>query len=213
MRLISIVIFTFSFSALFAQLRSSKFQFEINYGFNGNFFVRSYTEPPASNFGQSFYNKNFIGTIGGLECLYSISSRSAIGLGYSRSINSKQINFSQTGSPIFVQDFNIRHTNNFYQVLYTRRIGKEAGGIFLNTGLYYLRSAQQEVDITPFSASLEERNFKNSQLEELGVMLGFHYQKKIEQHFYFGLRTRFYFTISTGAPELISLTPTLSYQF
>ena len=162
MRILILFIFC-GFTLLSTSQEAGKsFHVEIDYGINANFFVRSYKEPPASNFGQSFYNKNFIGTIGGLECMYSISSRSAIGLGYSRSINSRQINFSQTGSPIFVEDFNIRHTNDFYQLLYTRRIGKETGGIFLSTGLYYLRSAQQEVDITAFSAGFTERNFKNS---------------------------------------------------
>lgn len=196
-----------------AQQKMSGIQLEVNYGLNGNFFVRSYTEQNFAGFGQSFYNKNFIGSIGGIELAYALSEKTAIRLGYSRSINSRRINFEQTGSPIFVQDFTISHKNNFYQLLLTRKIGKIAEGFSLEGGAYYLRSLQQEVDISALSASFEERNFKNSRLEELGAIIGFQYQQKVDAHFYIGLRTRFYFTISTGAPELIAFTPTLSYHF
>lgn len=196
-----------------SQNANRNFFVDINYGINGNFFVRSYTEQNLAGFGQSFYNKNFIGTIGGIDLAYSLSERTTIGLGYSRSVNTRSINFLQTGSPIFVQDFTISHKNDFYQLLLTRKIGKITKGFSLEGGAYYLRSAQQEVDISPFSAAFEERNFKNSRLEELGAVIGFQYKQKVDAHLYFGLRTRFYFTLSTGAPELIAFTPILAYQF
>lgn len=57
--------FLFYSSVMFAQ-KEEKLAIEINYGLNGNFFVRSYDElggPPV----KRFFNKNFIGSIGGLE--------------------------------------------------------------------------------------------------------------------------------------------------
>ncbi|GAB4395666.1 MAG: hypothetical protein OHK0053_05450 [Microscillaceae bacterium] len=43
-----------------------RFSVEINYGLCGNFFVRSYEEVTPFYI-KSFYNKNFIGLIGGAE--------------------------------------------------------------------------------------------------------------------------------------------------
>jgi hypothetical protein len=55
------------------------------------------------------------------------------------------------------------------------------------TGLFYLRSAQQEVDVSPAGISIEERNYKNSGLEEGGTFIGLRYSRKIDTHFHLGL--------------------------
>lgn len=49
-----------------AQKKPSKFQLEINYGLNGNFFVINYPDYSPTPF-KRFYKKNFIGTIARIE--------------------------------------------------------------------------------------------------------------------------------------------------
>lgn len=198
-----------------AQTNSGKFNFEINYGLNGNFFVRSYEERSTPGVSANFYNKNFVGTIGGVELIFNAGKKSKIGLGYSHSINSRVINFSNASAAqrIDLIDFSIRHINNFYQLYYERPVLKKNEDLSFNTGIYYLRSQQQEVDVSPFGLLLEQRNFKNSRLEEAGVFAGLHYSKQIEKRFRIGIRTRLYYTVSTNQLEAITITPTLKYQF
>jgi hypothetical protein len=56
--------------------------------------------------------------------------------------------------------------------------------------------SQQAVFASTFGLGLEERNFKNSRLEEGGTFLGIQYQAKIDNHFYLGIRSRVYYVIS-----------------
>jgi hypothetical protein len=134
--------------------------------------------------------------------------------GYARSINSRIINFTPVNIPIYVEYFTIRHTNNFYQLLFEQRLGSSSKHQFnLSTGLFYLRKSQQAVYASTFGLGLEERNFKNSRLEEGGAFLGLQYQAKIDNHFYLGIRSRVYYIISANYFETVTLTPTLSYVF
>ncbi|MCE2973838.1 MAG: hypothetical protein LW852_10350 [Sediminibacterium sp.] len=158
--------------------------------------------------------KNFLGSMGGIEVKYPIGNRSSVGLGYARSINSRIINFTPVNIPIYVEDFTIRHTNNFYQLLFEQRLGSSSKHQFnLSTGLFYLRMSQQAVFASTFGLGLEERNFKNSRLEEGGAFLGLQYQAKIDNHFYLGIKSRVYYVISANYFEAVALTPTFTYEF
>jgi hypothetical protein len=53
--------------------------------------------------------------------------------------------------------------------------------------------SQQAVCASTFGLGLEDRNFKNSRLEEGGAFLGIQYQAKIDNHFYLGIRSRVYY--------------------
>ena len=212
MRIIFIfILITITFRVI-AQNKNNKFELEISYGLNGNFFVRSYEEPNSPNVAYYFYNKNFIGTISCIELKYKIGKTSFLGLGYSRSINKRKINFAPNNIPVYIEDFTIRHFNDFYQLIFDKELDIKKSKINLNSGIYYLRCAQQEVDASINGLSFEERNYKNSRLEEAGLLIGIQYSKQIDLHFYIGLKSRFYFTVSTGTPEILTLTPTLTYR-
>lgn len=188
---------------------------EINYGLNGNFFVRSYDEVSGPS-AKRFYNKNFIGSIGGIEVKYEIGKTSCLGLAYSRSRNSKEISFSGNVFPLGIRDFHISHINNFYQLYYQRQFSRKKQDFSYHAGLVYLRSSQQEVEIGDFvngGAGFEERDYKNSRLEEGGVFIGFQYSKKIDTKFELGIKSRIYYLISVNSFEAITLTPTLTYHF
>ena len=190
--------------------RNARLSLEVNYGLQGNFFVRSYTEyAPGS--AKALYKKNFIGTIGGLELKYKLNPFSNISLGYSKSINKREINY--TAMYVSILHFRISHINNFYQLGYERVFSKRNMDIKFNSGIFYLRMKQQEVDASPVGVSLEERDYKHNKPEEGGAFFGLHYSKKIDTKFELGIKSRVYYLISTNQFEAITLTPTLTYNF
>ena len=198
------------FICLISYGQKSKFSLEVNYGISGNFFVRSYDEMNAPGPHTSFYNKNFIGSIGGIELKYKLNNKSSLGIAYSRSVNSRTINYS--APYILIRDFKISHTDIFDQVYYERVFIEKIPGFKSELGLFYLRMNQQEVDISN-AVTFDERNYKNSKLEEGGAFLGFQYSKKIDTKFELGIKSRVYYLISTATFEAMALTPTLVYNF
>ena len=113
-----------------------------------------------------------------------------------------------------IRNSKIKHTNNFYQFFYERDFDKQKRNFKYHVGLFYLRSNQQEIaDNLNGGVGFEQRNYKNSNLEEGGVFIGLHYSKKIDTKFELGIKSRLYYLISTGTLEAITLTPTLTYHF
>ncbi len=191
----------------------NKLSIEASYGLQGNFFVRSYEELGRPD-GTAFLNKNFIGSIGGLEMSYQVTKISSISLGYAQSTNNRKINYinSLNGVGVYITDFEIKHESRFYQFNYQRSLSKKYTHFKLELGLYYLRTQQQEIIIGNYVA-FEQRNYANSYLEDGGISAGFQYKIKIDTHFDFGIRSRIYYTVSNNQLEAISLTPTLAYRF
>ncbi|MGZ8544597.1 MAG: hypothetical protein ACXWV0_04840 [Flavisolibacter sp.] len=196
---------------------NSRLSLEINYGLNGNFFVGSYDEQGGPQGKTYFFNKDFIGTIAGIELTYQLNDRSRLGLAYARSINKETINFDGTvsGVDVIIRDFQIRHINNFYQLFYDRSFSRKLPALHYQGGIFYLRMAQQELEIANFmnAVNMDERNYKNSRLEEGGVFAGLHFSKYIDKKFELGIKSRVYFLASTGTFEAVTLTPTLTYHF
>ena len=195
--------------------KKSKFSFEVNYGLNGNFFVRSYQEQAPPFPVTEISNKNFIGTIGGIELKYDVTNRASWGFGYAKSSNQKTINYTSivNGVVLSINDFDIKHVNHFYQLFYEREITKKLPALKSQIGLFYLRPQQQEVSISRNGFLFEQRNFKNSYLEEGGIFVGLHYSKKIDTKFELGVKSRVYYLISTNSIEAVTFTPTLTYLF
>lgn len=197
----------------FGQIKKDRFQLEVNYGMNGNFFVRNYDERNIPNVWYQFNNKNFWGSIGGIEARTSLGKQWFLGLGYEHSVNKRRINFTPTNAPVYIEDFRIRHDNNFFKLIVEKQYGKRSGRFAVSTGLFYMTSAQQEVELSPNGLSFEERNLKNSGMEEGGTFIGLRYSRKIDTHFQLGLKAQVYYLISTSTFEAISLAPTLTYGF
>lgn len=212
MRVLILFLLIISFEPSEAQ-KFDKLRIQVNYGLNGNFFVRSYDERTFANGATQFLNKNFLGRIGGIDLSYKIGRNLLLGIGFDRSSNTRVVSFQPQTAPVFIRDFTISHWNNFYNLLLTKEIIRKKYIFLPSIGAYYLRSQQQEIDVSNQGVSFDQRNFKNSRLEELGALAAFEFQYQIDTRTYLGVRTRFYFTVSTGTPEAITLTPTLSYHF
>lgn len=217
MKLYLILVLSFFSSLQTHSQTPSKFSLELNYGLNGNFFVRSYDETGGPQNKTYLYKKNFLGNVGGLELKYHFRNKSALILGYARSTNKGTKNFSGpiNGVDVFITDFNIRHTNGFYQLAYERRFRKSNPAFTYHIGLVLAGMQQQEIAIENFSNQIviAERNFKNSKLQEAGVFGGIQVQKKIDTKFDIGLRVRAYYLVSVQTLEALTLTPTLTYKF
>ncbi|MFZ6025302.1 MAG: hypothetical protein ACOYVG_12700 [Bacteroidota bacterium] len=200
---------------LYAQQK--RISIEANYGLQRNFFVDDYNEAPNSFSDINFYKKSVVGKIGGFEIKYRIGKRASLGFGYAASSNTRIISYSGVvnGVNIGIVDFSIAHKNQFYQLGYEFGLGRRKSAFLFETGLFYVRPSQQEVEISTFNRRLlfDERNFNNSRLEEGGAFIGISFRKKIDTRFYLGVRSRFYYLISTNSPEALTLTPVLSYNF
>ena len=217
MKQLFLLLFFFLISLFSFSQKEKKIFFEINYGVNGNFFVRNYDETGGPVPKTYFYNKHFIGSIAGIEIKYKLNQRSSLGIAYSRSINSRRISYNGPFNSIYlsIRDFRITHTDIFDQLYYEMNLFQKMPGLKCQLGLFYLRMNQQEVELSNFSNSIsfEERNYKNSKLEEGGAFFGVHFSKKIDTNFELGIKSRVYYLISTNEFEAITLTPSLSYNF
>ncbi len=196
---------------------SNKVSVQASYGLNGNFFVRSYDETGGPDNKVYLYKKKFIGTIAGVELSYHLNNYSSILAGYSRSTNKgkKNYNGSINGVNIFVNDFNIIHNNDFYQLGYERKLKKLIPNFKYHVGVVLAVMEQQEISIENFSNQIviDERNFKNSRLQEGGIFGGIEWAKKIDTKFEAGIKIRAYYLLSVQSFEAITLTPVLTYTF
>jgi len=211
----------FSFFANVSFAQKKKFwkhlNVEINYGLNVNFFVRSYDELSGPAGSIYLLKKNLLGTITGADLKFTLNKMSGIGLAYSRSIN-KGTKFFQgniNGVEILVEDFQLRHVNGFYQAYYERNFSQKIPFLKFHAGILYARMSQQELvfDNWDNRISVQERNFKNSYLEEAGVFGGIEYSKLIDTKFEIGIKVRAYYLATANTFEAITLTPTLQYLF
>jgi len=193
---------------------TNKIQIEINYGFNFNPSADDFFETNSPPNGYTFYDKNTAGTISGLEVRLPISNSMSFGLAYNQAIHKRSVSFMPNNIPIYIDDFTIRNFYNYYQFIAQKDFKRKNHITSISLGLYYQRVAFQDIGASTRGISLEERTFKNDRLEEGGALLGFQYSRKIDTHFYLGVRSRIYSTLSSGANiDGITLTPTLTYHF
>lgn len=219
--------FIFYFVGVSQEESKSKFDISISYGPAANFFVdygRPIVKengnfiPPVNVFGDlELIQKQLIGTIGGIELNYHLSERSDLGIVYERQINYGKFNLNTTlnnGTQVFVDDIKLRHLNQFFAVNYKLALNKSRNFKAI-IGLYYLKLNQAEININ-LSANfleIEERNVKNSNLEEAGFFTGLEYYFYKSGQFEFGIQSKLYVTVSTGEFEALSITPKLKYNF
>lgn len=214
------ILFLMTFIVLYRNTysqQSPKFGIQINYGVNGNFFVRDYDEIGGPNDKVYLFKKNFIGSVSGINLSYKISPKSSLFLEYSKTINVGKKNYSGiiNGVDINIRDFKLKHTNNIYQFGYSHALNKRKTSFKLEFGLMLIYDSKQTIEIENFSdvVRIDESNFKNDRSVEGGMFIGFSASKMVQGNFELGVKTRFYYLISTNSAEAITLMPTLTYNF
>ncbi len=215
LNLVILLLLFLQYQTVFAQKRKS-FSIEANYGLNANFFVNSYNEtgPSAATY---LYKKNLLGSVAGAQINYTLNPQSTFFAGYSRSVNKGRKNFegNPNGVRVFVNDFTLRHFNNYFQIGYERSFRKSHPDFRYHAGIVLAGMEQQEIAIEFFSNQvlIEERNVKNSRLQEAGIFAGWSYVGKIDSHFELGLRMRAYYLVTSNNFEAITISPVLNYRF
>ncbi len=206
-------IFSIVISIQISAQTKSRFSAEINYGVQGNYFVRSYNEIGRPD-GTAFLNKNFIGTIGGAEIIYRATNMASWGLAFSKSTNTRSVTYNTriNGVDVYIGDFDIKHENRFYQLFYQRKFSKKLPSLSYEIGLFYVRFQQQEINIGS-GVLFNQRNWKSSKLEEGGAFVGIKFEKYIDKKIALGIKSRLYYIITADQLESITLTPTLTYHF
>ena len=156
------------------------------------------------------YQKNFIGTSGGVDITFNFNEKNALVFSFDRSLNYGKYNGApilDNGTPVIVNDIKLRHLNHFYNLTYRRNLDKK-NSFYISAGITYVRMNQAEIEIglSENIVVIEERNYDNSFLEEGGFVLG------IEKYFYssgkfeLGLKSKSFILTSTGL-EAITFTP------
>ncbi|MCM5529933.1 hypothetical protein [Parasegetibacter sp. NRK P23] len=215
--LTAIFLFFFTTHITFGQQKKGRVSISANYGLTGNFFVRSYDEQNGPTDKQYFYKKNFIGSAAGLAVTFQVSENSGLFLEYSRTINTgkKSYEGSLNSTSVMIEDFRLRHVNNFFQLGYVRNFKMANAFIQAQAGVFMLTDQKQLISIERWDnlISISETNAENSGSKEAGVFLGGEYSFKLDTKVDFGIRTRGYFLVSTGTFEALTLTPVLRYNF
>ena len=197
-----------------AQQKPGRLDLSAGYGLAGSFFVRSYSEIPDLPGDLKFFKKQFPGTMQELELGFNLPKNYSIRAGFSRQQFSRKIKYTGMLSDWEINlDRRIYHVDHFYFLGLQKAFKHNQHQWAPLLGVYYIRSFQNEILIRfAFRTYVdEERNFANNKLEEAGVMGGLSYELRFQPKVALGLRSRFYFTVSTGEPESISLVPYVKF--
>jgi hypothetical protein len=216
----ALLLIIFSISALLsnAQIKKGNFSIEAHYGLTGNFFVQSYDE--TSSIGTLndaiFYKKNFIGSNLQINTGYYFNKKWKLSLSYTRQENKKDVNYIKS-YPNYVLNIRstIRHFNNFWDLELTRYYDNKKNRVGISLGASYMRFRQNEIDVLSGgrAINIEERDAKRFRLVDLGTVVGFTYDYKIQPKVYLGIATKFHYNITADIAESVSLSPYVHFYF
>ena len=198
--------------------KTKRFSFEINSGLNGNFFVNDYEEFNGNPNSQTyFFDKNFVGTVYGLQLSYQFKNLSSLFIAFAQSTNMRKANYWRNvqGVDVAIRDFRLRYIDQFYQIGFEKAFSEKMPNFKFNVGLVLCGTQEQTVRIEnwDYYMIMDERNYRNSGLSEGGVFGGISIKKKIDTKFELGLKAKVFYLASVSTFEAITLTPTLNYNF
>ena len=191
----------------------------VGYGVSGSFFVIDLPEtlPFQGNNYHQFSKKKFIGNSQNLSIGYRLNKNNTLNIGINYQHFSKAIKSNDILSNVNIYiDNTIHHRDYMYFINWQKSIERKNHLLIGGAGIYYLRSKDQTIEYgigIPNFFSLRESNFKNSNEEEGGAFAELGYEYKFQQKVNLGIKSQFYFTISTGEPESIALLPYIKICF
>ncbi len=188
---------------------SKKFSFTAGYGMAGSFFVRSYDEGQGPT-SAAFYKKNFIGSNLSFGVGYNTGIRSEISLRYTRQQFARWVHYNNN---YVVLNTAIRHINNMYDFIYSRKFKQKNNDWKYGIGIYYIRPQQQEIDVYPNAIVVEERNQKYNRLNELGAVGEISYEYQFQPRVLIGTRIQYYHNITAGYAESVTFYPYIKIVF
>lgn len=182
------------------EYNNQRLEFSMHYGIGGNFFVTRYDEQQA----HYYYSKDFIGTIGGAELVWNLKdNKQAFGLSYDQSVNhgEKNINLSNNGLYVYVDQFKLRQKNKMYGIFYRRKLGTKLAA---SVGFYLFSDIAQQLEATNTRVKLKERESM-----EGGFFLGTDYYFYKTSNVDIGVQLKLFtfFAISEFDLEVMGLSP------
>lgn len=199
--------------------QKSKFFLSAGYGLAGSFFVRSYTESlpfPSSTY-RNFSKKRFIGNSQDLNIGYRLNKKYDISAGINFQHFTRKVKATDTLASVVIYLDNTIHERNYMYFINVHRIFEEKKHLFLTgIGIYYFRIQSESIEYgkgIPNFYSNYEANYQNSKAEEAGAFVEFAYEYKFQPKVNIGLKTQFYYTISTATAESVTLFPYIKINF
>jgi hypothetical protein len=188
------------------------------YGLAGSFFVRSYQEWAPSPGYRAFFKKNFIGTAQNIALGVAFKKKYELRVGLNFQHFTRQIELKNTTNNVTIDlDHTIHHRDYMWFGSVDKNFPKGNHIFSFGLGIYYLRPKQEEVEL--FSGSNSslftniERDYNNSRLEEAGAFIEAAYEYRFQPKVNLGIKTQFYYTISAGYAESITLIPYVKILF
>jgi hypothetical protein len=195
--------------------QNSKFFLCAGYGFAGSFFVRSYDEFAPLSYYKTYYNKRFIGVVQNAALGMNLKKNWDIKLGINFQYFTRHIISKDTLNSVQINlDHTIHHRDFMWYGSINKKLDQKKYLLSFGLGLYYLLPKQEEVEIfyPNYFADLE-RDQENSNLREGGTYIEFTYEYKFQPKVNLGIKTQFYYTLSTGEPESVTLFPYVKILF
>lgn len=199
--------------------KKDRFYITAGYGFSGSFFVRSYSESSPIQSSKNFYKKNFIGEAKNFTVGLNLNRNYTLYLGINFQTFRKKIKFEDYANPSTSINFDhdIYHKDYMWLGGIGKKILNKKNVLIPSIGIFYSRSKQNEIDIYPINGVYfvenVERNYKNSGLEEAGAFVDFSYEYTFQPKVNLGIKTQFYYNISSGTAESITLLPYIKVAF
>lgn len=217
------LLFIFFFMSLHTILaQNERFRFSVNTGiaigleYDGK--TQDYTHLEAE--APFAYEK--IGFYGSIEGTYFFNPKHSLTLGFAYREHQQKVkkgfyvSADSMAAIDVAENFNVKFSLKIFEGVYGYRLLSNSNNrLTLRAGLYYMRMRDQQIIFYDNSnyVLLLERNTKTHNLEELGISAGFVYERKLYEHVYFNLQSKYYYELSTGLQRHISITPGISIYF
>ena len=211
---IALVLF-FSLSHAMAQKKLdailSNSTISFNYGLSYDYFaccVDQNNNVPITNLDD----RKEWGEMFGFEYTYRPEGKNEFGFGFSKQVNSKDLNVAVQTSFALInfEEYRIRGTKNFHYLLYKRHFIEEK--LIGSAGLYNLRFRDPLVEVWGNSDQTEVMLVDDTRIIDFGIFAGLEFYQSISKNFQVGLRSRLFYTQGYDESfESFELTPVLRF--
>ena len=204
----------FSFPPAMAQKLDailSKSTLSFNYGLSYDYFAccaDQNNNVPITNLDD----RKEWGEMFGFEYAYRSEGKNEFGFGFSKQVNSKDLNVDvqTTFALINFEEYRIRGTKNFHYLLYKRHFIEEK--LIGSAGLYNLRFRDPLVEVWGNSDQTEVMLVDDTRIIDFGIFAGLEFYQAISKNFQVGLRSRLFYTQGYDESfESFELTPVLRF--
>jgi hypothetical protein len=152
------------------------------------------------------------GEMFGFEYTYRPEGKNEFGFGFSKQVNSKDLNVAVQTSFALInfEEYRIRGTKNFHYLLYKRHFIEEK--LIGSAGLYNLRFRDPLVEVWGNSDQTEVMLVDDTRIIDFGIFAGLEFYQSISKNFQVGLRSRLFYTQGYDESfESFELTPVLRF--